>query len=109
MSAQALQSPTFIKKLLEDNRDTIAPAYQEIIDEGIKDGSIKTEHPKLLSELLVFLTNFWTLPTIYPSSEEESIEKLIFIKEITDKLGVPILDDDMIASIVENAAEIEEE
>ena len=107
MSVQALQSPAFIKKILEDNRDKIAPAYQEIIDEGIKDGSIKTEHPKLLSQLLVFLTNFWTLPTIYPSSEEESIEKLIFIKEITDKLGVPILDDDMIASIIENAAEIE--
>lgn len=107
MSVQALQSPTFIKKILEDNRDKIAPAYQKIIDEGIKDGSIKTEHSKLLSQLLVFLTNFWTLPTIYPSSEEESIEKLIFIKEITDKLGVPILDDDMIASIIENAAEIE--
>lgn len=107
MSVQALESPAFLKRMIEDNRDIIAPAYQEIIEEGIKDGSIKTEHSKLLSQLLVFLTNFWTLPTIYPSSEEESIEKLIFIKEITDKLGVPILDDDMITSIIENAAEIE--
>lgn len=107
MSMQALQSPAFLKKFIEDNQDKVAPAYQEIIEEGIEDGSIKTEHAKLLSQLLVFLTNFWTIPTIYPSSDEESIEKLIFIKEITDKLGIPLLDDAMVAEIIENAAEID--
>lgn len=107
MSLHALQSPTFLKKFIEDNQDMLAPLYQEIIEEGVKDGSIQTSHPKLLSELLVFLTNFWTLPTIYPSSEEESIEKLIFIKEITDKLGIPILDDEIVASIIESATKIE--
>ncbi|MDD3417284.1 MAG: TetR/AcrR family transcriptional regulator [Lachnospiraceae bacterium] len=107
MSMQALQSPAFLKKMLEDNRDIIAPLYQEIIEEGVKDGSIKTEHPKLLSQLITFLTNFWTLPTIYPSSEEEAIEKLMYIKEITDKMGVPLLDDEMITQVMENATEIE--
>lgn len=107
MSVQAMQSPAFLKKFIDDNRDVVAPSYQELIDEGVKDGSIQTTHPKLLSQLLAFLTNFWTLPTIYPSSEEESIERLIFIKEITDKLGVPIFDDDMVVSIIENAAEID--
>lgn len=107
MSVQAMQSPAFLKKFIDDNRDVVAPSYQELIDEGVKDGSIQTTHPKLLSQLLAFLTNFWTLPTIYPSSEEGSIERLIFIKEITDKLGVPIFDDDMVVSIIENAAEID--
>lgn len=107
MSVQALQSPAFLKKMLEDNRDVIAPLYQEIIEEGVKDGSIKTEHPKLLSQLITFLTNFWTLPTIYPSSKEEAIEKLMYIKEITDKMGVPLLDDEMVTQIIENATEIE--
>lgn len=109
MSVQALQSPAFLKKMLEDNRDIIAPLYQEIIEEGVKDGSIKTEHPKLLSQLITFLTNFWTLPTIYPSSKEEAIEKLMYIREITDKMGVPLLDDEMITQIIENATEIEKE
>lgn len=107
MSAQALQSPAFLKKFVEDNRDIVAPSYQEIIEEGVKDGSIQTSHPKLLSQLLTFLTNFWTLPTIYPSSEEESIERLIFIKEITDKLGVPIFDDEIVSSIIESATTID--
>lgn len=107
MSVQALQSPAFLKKILEDNRDILAPLYQEIIEEGVKDGSIKTEHPKLLSQLITFLTNFWTFPTIYPSSEEEAIEKLMYIKEITDKMGVPLLDDKMVTLAMENATEID--
>lgn len=109
MSVCALQSPTFLKKLIDDNRDMVAPSFQEIIEEGVKDGSIQTTHPKLLSQLLTFLTNFWTLPTIYPSSEEENIEKLMFIKEITEKLGIPILDDEMVALVINSATDLDTE
>lgn len=105
MSVQALKSPAFLKKLVEDNRDIVAPQYCEIIEEGVRDGSIKTEHPKLLSELFTFLTNFWTIPTIFPSSPEESIERLFYIKEISDSMGLPLLDDEMIALVIDNAIE----
>lgn len=103
MSLQALQSPTFLKKLIDDNRDVLAPRYHEIIEEGIRDGSIQTEHPKLLSQLFTLLTNFWTVPTIFPVSEEETLEKLFFIKEITDKMGMPILDDEIFKMILSKA------
>lgn len=106
MSLQALQSPAFLKKLVDNNRNLIAPLYQEIIEVGIADGSIKTEHSKLLSQLITFLTNFWTLPTIYPSSFDENVEKLFFIKEITEKLGVPLLDDETISMIIKMASDI---
>lgn len=105
MSLQALQSPAFLKKLMDNNRNLIAPLYQEIIEVGIADGSIKTEHSKLLSQLITFLTNFWTLPTIYPSSFDENVEKLFFIKEITEKLGVPLLDDETISMIIKMASD----
>ena len=107
MSIQALQSPAFLKRLIDDNRDTIAPLYQEIIEEGMRDGSIKTEHPKLLSQLFTYLTNFWTIPTLYPMSMEETVEKLMYIKEITDKLGIPILDDEIVKMVLQGAEEIE--
>lgn len=103
ISLAALKSPTFIKRLIDDNRDVLSPFYQEIIEEGINDGSIKTEHPKLLSQLLTLLTNFWTIPTIFPSSPEESIERVLFIKEILDKLGLPLLDDEILELIIQSA------
>lgn len=105
MAVQALKSPIFIGRLIENNQ-MIASMYQNLFEEGIGDGSIKTEHPKLLAELFTMLTNFWMNPTIYPSTPEEGIEKLFFIKEITDKLGLPVLDDEMLALILEGVTEI---
>lgn len=95
-SLPAFNSPTFLKKFIEDNRNVVSPMCEELIREGAEDGSIATEHPKLLAELFIMLVNFWTIPTIFPSSYEETVEKLIYIKEITDKLGLPILDNDII-------------
>ncbi|WP_027632755.1 TetR/AcrR family transcriptional regulator [Clostridium hydrogeniformans] len=106
MSVQALQSPAFLKKLIDNNRNIIEPFYQEIIEEGVADGSIKTEYPKLLSQLITFLTNFWTLPMIYPSSIKENMDKLFFIKEITEKMGIPLLDNETIKIIMENTTNI---
>ena len=77
--------------------------YQELIEEGIQDGSIKTEHSKLLAELFVLLTNFWSIPTIYPMTSEEMWEKFLIIKEITDKLGLPIIDDEIVELCKKNS------
>lgn len=106
-SIPALKSPAFLKKQIDDNRDVLPPMYQELIEEGVMDGSIKTEHPKLLAELFTILTNFWMVPTIYPSSEEESKERFLFVKEIIDKLGLPIFDDELVDMALINAIKIE--
>ena len=77
--------------------------YQVLIEEGIRDGSIKTGHSKLLAELFVLLTNFWSIPTIYPMTLEETWEKFLMIKEIMDKFGLPIIDDEIVELCKENA------
>jgi len=91
-----LTSPRFLKSLIDDNRDIVAPMYQEIIEEGMRDGSIKTENPKLLAELFTILTNFWMIPTIFPCNEKESWERFLFIKELTDKMGLPVFDEEIL-------------
>lgn len=93
---ELLKSPTFLKNLIDDNRNIVAPEYQALIEEGIEDGSIKTEYPKLLAELFTFFTNFWTIPTIYPTSEKESWDRLMITKKVLDNLGLPVFDDEII-------------
>lgn len=93
---QLLGSPNFLKVFIDDNRDIVSPMYQELIEEGIRDGSIKSEHAKLLAELFTLLTNFWMIPTIFPCTAEESWERLLVIKDITDKMGLPVFDDHII-------------
>lgn len=103
MSAEVLQkSPTFLKRMVDDNRDVVAPMYRELIEEGVRDGSIQTAHPKLLAELLVLLTNFWMIPTLFPVSAEEALERFLYVKEVTDKMGLPLFDDEIVKRVLEN-------
>lgn len=91
---QLLNSPAFLKKLvIETNQETLVPLCQSIMEEGIQDGSIHVKNAKLASELFIMLTNFWTIPTIFPGSEEETWEKVVMIKEILDHMGLPVFDD----------------
>ena len=101
-SMQLLESPAFLKKLIESNQE-LAPMYQELIEEGIQDGSIQSEQPKLLADLFVLLTNFWSIPTIYPMSDEEAWQKFLMIKSVLDHLGLPVFDDEIVKLCKENA------
>lgn len=101
-SMQLMESPAFLKKLIESNKELV-PMYQELIEEGIKDGSIQTKHSRLLAELFVLLTNFWSIPAIYMVTEDEAWEKFLMIKKIMDNLGLPIIDDEVVRLCKENA------
>lgn len=101
-SMQLLESPAFLKKLIESNQE-LASMYQELIEEGIQDGSIHSGQPKLLADLFVLLTNFWSIPTIYPMSDEEAWQKFLMIKSVLDHLGLPVIDDEIVKLCKENA------
>ena len=101
-SMQLLESPAFLKKLIERNPELV-PMYQELIEEGIQDGSIHSGQPKLLADLFVLLTNFWSIPTIYPMSDEEAWQKFLMIKSVLDHLGLPVIDDEIVKLCKENA------
>ena len=110
IGAQSLflfKSPAFLKKLVDENRDILAPMFQALIEEGIRDGSIKAQNPKLLAELLTFLTNIWMIPTVYPCSEEEQWQKFYMVKEICEKMGIPVFDEELTALCEHNAIYID--
>ena len=101
-SMQLMGSPAFLKKLIESNQE-LSPMYQELIKEGIQDSSIKSEQPKLLADLFVLLTNFWSIPTIYPMTDDEAWQKFLMIKSIMDNLGLPVIDDEIVKLCKEKA------
>lgn len=101
-----LDSPAFLKKLVvETNRDVLVPACQEIIEEGIIDGSLKVENAKLAAELFVLLCNFWTFPTLFPADKKDMLDKVYLIKDILNNIGLPIFDDEYIASLQDSSNE----
>ena len=88
-----LKDPHILAAAVAENRRVLTPLWLELLEEGKKDGSIKTEYTKEISELLP-LINFWLMPSVFLASEEELHHKYHFVKEMLAHIGLPLYDDD---------------
>lgn len=102
-----LKDPHILAAAVEENRRVLTPLWLELLEEGKKDGSIKTEYAKELSELFP-LINFWLMPTVFPATEEEIHHKYRFVMEVLDYMGLPIFDDEAVSFTEKFIADISE-
>ncbi len=102
-----LKDPHILAAAVGENRRVLTPLWLELLEEGIKDGSIKTEYIKELSELLP-LINFWLMPSVFPATEEELLHKYRFVTEALACMGLLLYDDDMISFIEKFITDITE-
>lgn len=86
-----LKDSHILATAIEANKRILTPLWFELLEEGKRDGSIKTEYTKELSEILP-LINFWLMPSVYPATAEEIHHKYLFIIEVLSKMGLPLLD-----------------
>lgn len=89
-----LKDPRILAAAVEEKRRVLTPLWFELIEEGRRDGSIRTEYGKELSQLLP-LVNFWLMPSLFPADEEEIRHKCLFIAEVLSAMGLPIIEDEM--------------
>lgn len=74
----------------------IAPVYiRPIIEEGVRDGSIVTEYPKELAEVLMLLGNLWASPMFYETTEDEMRRRIEYFLVIAESLGVRLESKDL--------------
>ena len=90
-----LKNPRIFTELIEANRRDLSPRWLELIEEGIADGSIQTEYAKEIAELIPLLGDVWLYPAVYPATESEIFHKFCFLKEMLEKMWVPVIDDEM--------------
>lgn len=91
--------------LLHDTIDHAAPEYiLPIIKQGISDGSIETDYPEQLAELILLAANVWMNPMIFNSSEEESYRKFMIFRQMLIGFGLDIVDDEILERLKELAA-----
>lgn len=92
-----IRDPQIIAFSLE-NAMGIASAYlAAFLEEGQKDGSMTVKRPYETAQVLLLLCNFWLNPAMQKDNRERYLEKLRLMKEITDGLGVPFMDEGLIA------------
>lgn len=102
MMPYLVDSPRFLVMLIRDIYDDIVPYYiRPILEEGLADGSIRTEHPAQLAEALMMLCNIWD------ASGRSSLLRprrcargARLYNEMTGVFGLHLLDDDLIEAFV---------
>lgn len=108
-SIPLIRNPRLLVEMIESNRRILTPYYQELLEEGNKDGSIHTEYVKEIAELMPLLTSLWLLPSVFPSDKEGMIRKFHFLGDMLEKMGVPLMDDTIYSLVEEFFAKMPDE
>ena len=90
-----LKNPRILVEMIQSNHQQLTPLWQDLLEEGIADGSIQTEYPKEMAELIPLLGDVWLYPNLFPATEEELVHRFFFFKEMLEKMGAPIIDDEL--------------
>ncbi|MGM0240415.1 TetR/AcrR family transcriptional regulator [Enterococcus sp. AZ103] len=91
-----VRSPRLLGEQYLEMFEFSVPRLKEMVDEGVADGSIVTDFPEELAELIVLTLNVWVGFQMFTLSKEELKRKLAFIKLTFDGLGVPIISDELL-------------
>jgi len=96
------ESPSVIRKMFDTDTifrkelmwsvNQVGAYIEELILEGIADGSIQNEFPKYVGQVFGLLS-FWFSPFVFQVTKDEFYDKLNFLRYFGDTLGVPLIDD----------------
>ena len=95
-SIPVCKNPRLLMEMINSNRKILTPYYQELLEEGNRDGSIHTKYAKEIAELMPLLTSLWMLPSVFPGSKKDMQHKFLFIGEMLEKMGVPLFDQEIL-------------
>ncbi|WP_124058952.1 TetR/AcrR family transcriptional regulator [Vaginisenegalia massiliensis] len=93
-----LSTPRMIGEQYRVTFEELAPYIKTWIDEGIQDGSIKTEYPLELAELIMLTFNLWLGLQLPSYSVEEAERKLDFFKYMFESMELNLLDEEIMSA-----------
>ncbi len=99
------KNPKLLISLLGDTIENVVPDYiLPIVKQGIADGSIVTDYPEQLAELIILVANVWMNPMIFGNTEEETYSKCMIFKQMLQGFGLEIVDEEMQERLLELAS-----
>lgn len=98
LSSQS-SNPHFVMGAIQNAVTQDAPIISNLIEEGVKDGSIQTTEPTLCAEIFLLLLNFWTSPVLFKRNLDETKKRLSYLQSLMCLLGLDIIDNEFIENI----------
>ena len=109
MMPYLVDSPKFLAMELHSIFEEVAPEFIEpILRDGMADGSIRTEHPRELAEVLILLSDIWLNPLLQPTTPEAVRARCACYNELTKPFGLELLDEQLINVLASYAARRQE-
>ena len=102
-----MKNPHILASSIEGSRKWVTPLWQELIEAGNLDGSLNVKHPKEVAEILQVLSGIWLSPAIYPATGEEIYQKFLVFKELLESMGLPLIDESILALMQEDIKELQ--
>ena len=97
-----LDNPKFLAIQIKQIRDYVTPVLiAPKIEEGVKDGSIKTDNPYELAEVITLLINVWINPIILGDDTNRLAAKCKIINEFLAQYNIILFDDETIEKITQ--------
>lgn len=92
-----MENPKLLVYYLKMVAYTVIPDYiVPVIRQGVEDGSIKTDYPEELADMIMFLTDVWVNPIIYPMSDTQMRNRILLINDLLKPLGIELISEEMI-------------
>lgn len=89
ISPKLLDSPKLLASFLEQMQEITIPEYfYPIVTEGIQDGSIRTDKPQQLAELIAVLLNIWLNPLIFENSKATVVSKIDMLNKCLESFNI---------------------
>ena len=95
-------TPRFLVSKLKRTVEVTAPAYiQPIFEQAVAEGTLQTDFPKELAQVILLLLNVWMDAGAFPASDTDYLRKLLFMVELCGKYGIQDCVSDELAESIE--------
>lgn len=93
-----LENPKLLVYYMKMVAYTVVPDYViPVIKQGVEDGSIVTEYPEELADVIMFLTDVWINPIIFKMSDQQLTNRILLVNDLLKPYGIELISKELIA------------
>lgn len=87
-------NPVVFKNEIMFQVNVMSAYIEKLLVEGNQDGSIHVAFPKQVSQIALLIVA-WISPYTFEVSYQEYVDKILFFEQLTNSLGVPLIDEEI--------------
>ena len=92
---KTMYDPVVMKSNILFSINIMGPHVERLLIEGNEDGSMSVKYPKHAAQAAGLMFNEWLNPTLFQMSDTEFSERILFLEEFGEQLGMPVIDDEL--------------